>query len=165
MLLKRCIYLRSLTFSVKFLMRSVLQRNNKNTRNTGEFTNTTKMFLSALKDHQREQEELKTEINNKRVIAEKAVEKLTADSVKQLNDGVAQAYLNQHKIDTESRKLQNNVANLTKQAQQWMIVCKNLNEAVKDLGDITTWTKTIQNDVQFIAEAIGESYKPKTDDN
>lgn len=123
-----------------------------------------KMFASMLKEHQKAQEELKNEINSKRVIAEKAVESLTVKSVKELNDGIAQAYLNEHKLDNEARKLQANVARLTKQAQQWMMVCNNLNGAVKDLGDISTWTKTIQNDIKFIAGAIEESYQPTADE-
>lgn len=123
------------------------------------------MFSSMLKEHQRNQEELKAEINNKRVIAEKAVENLTAKSVKELNEGIAQAYLNQHKLDNEARKLQANVAKVTKQAQQWMTVCNNLNGAVKDLGDISTWTKAIENDVKFVVNAIEESYKPSTNEN
>lgn len=118
-----------------------------------------------LKEHQKAQEELKNEINAKRVAAEKAVENLTVRSVKELNDGIAQAYLNEQKLDNEARKLQDNITRLTKQAQQWMIVCNNLNSAVKDLGDISTWTKTIQNDVKFVAGAIEESYRPQTDEN
>lgn len=113
-----------------------------------------------LRDHRRAQEELKVEINHKRAIAEKAVENLTSKNVQQLNDGIARAYLNQHKLDSEARKLQANVAKLTKQAQQWMIVCNNLNGAVKDLGDIATWTKTIENDVRFVTDAIEEAHKP-----
>lgn len=118
-----------------------------------------------LRDHQKAQEELKVEINNKRVVAEKAVENLTARSVKELNDGIAQAYLNQHKMDNEARKLQANVAKLTKQAQQWMIACNGLNSAVKDLGDISTWTKSIEADVKYIAGAIEECYKPASSEN
>lgn len=123
------------------------------------------MFSLMLKEHQKAQEELKNEINAKRVAAEKAVENLTVRSVKELNDGIAQAYLNEQKLDNEARKLQDNITRLTKQAQQWMIVCNNLNSAVKDLGDISTWTKTIQNDVKFVAGAIEESYRPQTDEN
>lgn len=123
------------------------------------------MFSLMLKEHQKAQEELKNEINAKRVAAEKAVENLTVRSVKELNDGMAQAYLNEQKLDNEARKLQDNITRLTKQAQQWMIVCNNLNSAVKDLGDISTWTKTIQNDVKFVAGAIEESYRPQTDEN
>ena len=118
-----------------------------------------------LKDHQRNQEELKAEINNKRAIAEKAIENLAARNVKALNEDISQAYMNQHRLDNESRKLQANVNKLTKQAQQWMIICNSLNNAVKDLGDINTWTKRIESDVQFISNAIGESYKPTTEDN
>lgn len=123
------------------------------------------MFASMLKEHQKAQEELKVEINNKRVVAEKAVENLTANSVRELNDGIAQAYLNQHRMDNEARKLQTNIAKLTKQAQQWMVVCNGLNGAVKDLGDISTWTKTIETDVKFIAEAIEDCYKPASSEN
>lgn len=119
------------------------------------------MFAALLKDHQKAQEELKAEIDNKRVIAERAVENLTTKSVKKLNDEIAQAYLNQHKLDNEARKLQANVARLTKQSQQWIAVCNNLNGAVKDFGDIATWTKTIENDVKFIARTIEESYRPE----
>lgn len=113
-----------------------------------------------LREHQRSQEELKNEVNNKRVIAERAVENLTANNVQALNDDISRAYLNQHKLDSETRKLQANVARLTKQAQQWIMICNNLNGAVKDLGDIKTWTRTIENDVKFISNAIGESFKP-----
>lgn len=119
---------------------------------------TVKMFASMLKEHQRAQEELKTEINNKRIVAEKAVEDLTAQSVRGLNDGIAQAYLNQHKLDSETRKLQANLVKLTKQAQQWMIACDNLNNAVKDLGDVATWTKTIEADVKHIAKVIEDAH-------
>lgn len=122
------------------------------------------MFSSMLKDHQRAQEELKVEINQKRALAEKAIEGLTSENVKKLNDGIARAYLNQHKLDSEARKLQANVAKLTKQAQQWMIVCNSLNNAVKDLGDVTTWTKTIENDVKFVTDAIEEARMPPRGD-
>lgn len=117
-----------------------------------------------LREHQKAQEELKAEINQKRVIAEKAVEGLTLENVKALNDGISRAYLNQHKLDSEARKLQSNVAKLTKQAQQWMIVCNSLNGAVKDLGDVATWTKTIENDVKFVTDAIEEAHKPPSDE-
>lgn len=118
-----------------------------------------------LKEHQKAQEELKNGINTKRVAAEKAVESLTVRSVKELNGGIAQAYLNEQKLDNEARKLQENVTRLTKQAQQWMLVCNNLNSAVKDLGDISTWTRTIQNEVKFVARAVEESYRPRNDEN
>lgn len=117
------------------------------------------MFTAMLKEHQRSQEELKAEINSKRVIAEKAVEELTAKNVRYLNDDISRVYMNEHKLDTEARKLQDNVSKLTKQAQQWMIVCKNLNGAIKDLGHINSWTRKIEEDVKAIGKVIQDSYK------
>jgi uncharacterized protein (DUF3084 family) len=122
------------------------------------------MLAALLKEHQRAQEDTKLDINNKRVTAERAVENLTAQNVKTLNEDVSRAYMNQHRLDTETRKLKTNVGKLTKQSQQWMIVCNGLNGAVKDLGDINTWTKTIESDIQFISNAIGEAYKPPPSD-
>lgn len=119
------------------------------------------MFATLLKQHQKDQDELKAEINIKRVAAERAVDNLTSNSIKDLNDGVAKAYMNQHKLDNQSRRLQANVSKLTKQAQQWMIVCNNLNSAVKDLGDITTWVQTLENDVKFIAKSVDECYRTR----
>lgn len=118
-----------------------------------------KMFASMLKEHQLAQEKLKTEIHSKRVSAEKAVESLTENSVKELNDGIAKAYTNQHRLDAEARKLQANVNKLTKQTEQWMTLCSSLNGVIKDLGDISTWSKSIEDDVKFIAEAVEKSYR------
>lgn len=123
------------------------------------------MFANLLREHQEAQEANKALVNYKRVLAEDAVEQLTGENVKQLNEGISQAYLNQHKLDSEIRKLQDNVSKLTKQAQQWMTIGNSLNSAVKDLGDISTWTKTIENDVKFITKSIEESYRIPTEES
>ena len=47
---------------------------------------------------------------------------------------VAQAYLNQHKIDAEVRKLQTNVSQFFKQTAQWLSLMEGLNNSVK-VGD------------------------------
>lgn len=121
------------------------------------------MFAALLKQHQKDQEEIKAEINIKRVAAEKAVDSLTTNSIKDLNDGIAKAYLNQHKLDNQTRMLQANVSRLTKQTQQWTTVCNNLNSAVKDLGDITSWVQTLENDVKSIISTVEDCYKDKED--
>lgn len=123
------------------------------------------MYASMLKEHLKSQEQFRNEINSKRVSAEKAIECWTGESVMELNNGIAQAYLNQHKLDNEVRKLQSNVCKLTKQVQQWMIVCNSLNGAVKDIGDVSTWTKTIQKDIKYVASAIEELNKPQNNEN
>jgi len=117
-----------------------------------------------LNEYQSTQEKLKSDINSKRVLAEKAVESLTSSYVRELNESISHAYLNQHKLDVETRNLQGNLTKLTKQAQQWMIICNCLNDAVKDLGDISTWTKTIESDVKFVADVVEQSYSVNSAD-
>lgn len=112
-----------------------------------------------LKDHLACQEQLRNEVNKKKTETEQEAEKLAVKIVDDLNRDIAQAYLNQHTLDSETRKLQSNISKLTKQVQQWMIVCNNLNNAVKELGDVTSWTTTIENDVKFISTILEDVYK------
>lgn len=110
------------------------------------------------KEHQKKQEKLRALIDSKRAVAEHAVEAVVSNTVNQLNEGIATAYCNQHKLDAEAKRLQTNLDKFTKQAQQWMILCQGLNTAVKDLGDISCWSQSIEEDVKFIAEALNNAY-------
>lgn len=122
------------------------------------------MLSSMLKQHLESQEVLRSQVNKKKLEAEQEAEKLAVKVVDDLNRDIAQAYLNQHTLDSETRKLQANISKLTKQIQQWMIVSDNLNSAVKELGDVTSWATSIENDVQFIATIIENVYTPKSDE-
>lgn len=44
---------------------------------------------------------------------------------------VAQAYVNQKKLDTETKILQANVAQFSKQTTQWLKLVEDFNQAVK----------------------------------
>lgn len=113
------------------------------------------MLSSMLKDHLGKQQERKEEIETKKAEAAEAVNDLTHHLVDHLNDGwghfillgalaeynnwsclvfsrrVAQAYLNQRKLDAETKQLQANVAQFSKQANQWLVLMQSLNKSVK----------------------------------
>lgn len=116
------------------------------------------MLATMLKQHQASQERLQAEVSKKRIAAENEAEKLAVKVVDDLNLDIAQAYLNQHTLDSETRKLQANINKLTKQMQQWMLTCNNLNASVKELGDVTSWSKSIDNDVKFISKVLEDVY-------
>lgn len=44
---------------------------------------------------------------------------------------VAQAYLNQRKLDAEAKQLQSNVNQFSKSANQWLNLMQSLNKSVK----------------------------------
>jgi len=63
------------------------------------------MLSSMLKEHQAKQQARKDEVEQKRIDALCAVNQLTGALVDHLNEGVAQAYLNQRKLDAEAKQL------------------------------------------------------------
>ncbi len=72
---------------------------------------------------------------------------------------VAQAYLNEKKLDTEARQLQQNAANFSRQAQQWLHLVENFSSALKEVGDVENWARSIQNDLKMAETALEYAYK------
>ncbi|KAL3268085.1 hypothetical protein HHI36_007212 [Cryptolaemus montrouzieri] len=117
------------------------------------------MLLSMVKDHQTKQA-VKKEIQEiKRKEACVAANQLTQALVDHLNVGVAQAYLNQKKLDAEAKQLHTSAVNFSKQTQQWLNLVENFNSALKELGDVENWAKTIENEIKVITNALETVYK------
>ena len=72
---------------------------------------------------------------------------------------VAQAYLNEKKLDSEARLLQQNAANFAKQAQQWLQLVENFSSALKEVGDVENWAKSIEKDLRMAETALEYAYK------
>ncbi|CRK98397.1 CLUMA_CG011756, isoform A [Clunio marinus] len=117
------------------------------------------MLSSMLKQHQ---ETIKgrneTQEKLKRETLESANE-LTVNLVDHLNVGVAQAYLNQKRLDQEAKNLNTNANNFNKQTQQWLSLIENFTSSLKELGDVENWAKTIEKDMRTITSALEVAYK------
>lgn len=112
-----------------------------------------------VKEHQQKQV-LKKEIQEiKRKEACAAASDLTQALVDHLNVGVAQAYLNQKKLDAEAKQLHTSATNFAKQTQQWLSLVESFSGALKELGDVENWAKTIEGDVRTITTALEIVYK------
>ncbi|KAK9886023.1 hypothetical protein WA026_014809 [Henosepilachna vigintioctopunctata] len=117
------------------------------------------MLMSMVKEHQNKQA-LKKEIQEiKRKEACAAANQLTQALVDHLNVGVAQAYLNQKKLDAEAKQLHTSAVNFSKQTQQWLNLVESFNGALKELGDVENWAKTIENEIKTISNALEVAYK------
>lgn len=117
------------------------------------------MLSSMMKEHQKKQQEKREEIEKKKIAATELVSDVTNHLVNHLNDGVSQAYLNQRKLDAETKQLQANVVQFSKQANQWLNLVKTLDKSVKELGDVENWAKRIENDLKVISSALEYVYK------
>ena len=72
---------------------------------------------------------------------------------------VAQAYLNQKKLDAEAKQLQHSATNFAKQTQSWLNLVESFSSALKEIGDAENWARSIEGDMRTIATALEYSYK------
>ncbi|XP_053144466.1 biogenesis of lysosome-related organelles complex 1 subunit 1 isoform X3 [Hemicordylus capensis] len=89
------------------------------------------MLSRLLKEHQTKQSERKELQERRRREAIAAATCLTEALVDHLNVGVAQAYVNQRKLDHEVKTLQIQAAQFAKQTGQWITMVENFNQALK----------------------------------
>lgn len=67
---------------------------------------------------------------------------------------VAQAYVNQRKLDHEVKTLQVQASQFSKQTAQWISMVEGFNQALKEIGDVENWARSIEMDMRTIATAL-----------
>ncbi|XP_066473113.1 biogenesis of lysosome-related organelles complex 1 subunit 1 [Tiliqua scincoides] len=117
------------------------------------------MLSRLLREHQAKQSERKELQEQRRREAIAAATCLTEALVDHLNVGVAQAYVNQKKLDYEVKTLQIQAAQFAKQTGQWITMVENFNQALKEIGDVENWARSIEMDMRTIATALEYVYK------
>ncbi|KAF6119713.1 hypothetical protein HJG60_010152 [Phyllostomus discolor] len=118
------------------------------------------MLSRLLKEHQAKQNERKELQEKRRREAITAATCLTEALVDHLNVGVAQAYMNQRKLDHEVKTLQVQAAQFAKQTGQWIGMVENFNQALKEIGDVENWARSIELDMRTIATALERDMAP-----
>lgn len=121
------------------------------------------MLSSIIKEHQAKQAARKEIQEIKRKEAVQAANNLTQALVDHLNVGVAQAYLNQKKLDAEAKQLQQSATAFAKQTHSWLTLVESFSSALKEIGDAENWARSIEGDMRTIATALEYSYKATQD--
>ena len=85
--------------------------------------------------------------------------------VDKMNSRVEGAYINQKKLQSHTRQLQYNSANLQKQSEQWLKLLDNFNEALKEIGDVSNWAKSLENEMTKISHTLAYAYKGEVETN
>ncbi|CAD5117398.1 DgyrCDS6172 [Dimorphilus gyrociliatus] len=118
------------------------------------------MSLSAmLKEHHQRTASRKEEQEKRKREAIAAASEFSSALVDHLNVGVSQAYINQKKLDTETRMLQSSVTSFNKQTVLWLKLVEDLKNSLKELGDVENWSKSIESDMKTVASALEYTFK------
>ena len=67
--------------------------------------------------------------------------------------------MNQKKLDAEAKQLQVSATNFAKQTQSWLHLIESFSGALKEIGDVENWARSIEGDMRTIATALEYSYK------
>jgi len=112
-----------------------------------------------LKEHQLKQIRKRDEIDHKRNAAILSSVQFTSKVVNHLNDGVAQTYLNQRKLDSEAKQLVTNIEQFSRSINQWVGLMNGFNDALKQLGDVENWARVIETDMREISSILEYVHK------
>jgi len=123
------------------------------------------MLSSLVKEHSQRQAVRREHQETLRQNANKASANLTQALVDHLNVGVAQAYLNQKRLDAEAKQLHTNATDFSKQTQNWLNLVKTFNSTLKDLGDVKNWAKAIEDDMRTVSSTLEYTYKVNREAN
>ena len=72
---------------------------------------------------------------------------------------VAQAYLNQRRLDSEAIQLEQNATNFQRQTSQWLSLVSSFTDSMKEVGHVQNWATTIEGDMRTISTALEYAYK------
>lgn len=117
------------------------------------------MLSSLVQEHNSRQAGRKARQERLRQEANKATEDLTTALVDHLNVGVAQAYLNQKRLDAEAKRLHCNATEFAKQTQNWITLVDSFNSSLKELGDVKAWATAIEGDMKTVSSVLEYTYK------
>jgi len=92
------------------------------------------MLSSLVQEHNARQAGNKARQERLRQEANKAAGELTNALVDHLNVGVAQAYLNQKRLDAEAKRLHANATEFAKQTQNWISLVDSFNGKSQRIG-------------------------------
>ncbi|XP_003743308.1 biogenesis of lysosome-related organelles complex 1 subunit 1 [Galendromus occidentalis] len=121
------------------------------------------MLANILKEHNQRAAQRRDELEHKRKVAINATNQFTSLMMDHLNVGVAQAYLNQKKLDAEAKQLHAHSQQLLRQTEQWTSLLDNFHKTLKEIGDVENWAKIIETDMKSISSALEYAYNADKD--
>ncbi|KAI6238036.1 Biogenesis of lysosome-related organelles complex 1 subunit 1 [Aphelenchoides fujianensis] len=114
-----------------------------------------------LRDHAAKQHIRKEMQEKRKSEAVVAAQSFSNSVVDHLNAQVSRAYQNQKRLDVESKRLEKNAELLARVAEGWMEMIASFNYALKEIGNVDTFSRAIERDTTIIARTLEEAHRAK----
>ena len=83
--------------------------------------------------------------------------------VDKMNSRVEGAYMNQKKLQSHTRQLQYNAATMQRQTDDWLKLLDGFNTALKEVGDVVNWAKSLEDEMTKISHTLAYAYKEEAE--
>jgi len=110
--------------------------------------------------HKEQQDKAREEAERLKDRAQAATCKVADGVLDAVNSGVTEVYVNQKLLDNEARELQAQALRFSKQTKQWVALCEQLNNSLKEIGDIENWARVMEDDVVAISTTLEAIHAP-----
>eukprot|EP00762_Andalucia_godoyi_P006232 ANDGO_01707.mRNA.1 Biogenesis of lysosome-related organelles complex 1 subunit 1 len=115
------------------------------------------MFSGVLREHQAEQQKRHESIESLR----KTILKTTAPQLSDVlcdsvNERISVLFLTQREIEFQAKTLAAASSKFAKNAQQWANLVDQFSDALKELGDVDSWTESVEKELAGLFEILGQ---------
>lgn len=112
------------------------------------------MLSRAVKHHGQHQAARSDRTENLRREVKLASQAFSDELVDTVNGKVALMFHNQRRLEAEAKDLQTLTSRYAKQTQKWVQCVNNFNHALKEVGDLESWSRAIEADMNEVAQII-----------
>ncbi|KAG2386854.1 hypothetical protein C9374_001889 [Naegleria lovaniensis] len=112
------------------------------------------MLSSIIKEHNQKQQKVREENDKRRQQTKESLQAVSNELINQTNSDVVKVFQNQQVIENEAKHLHAQVERFNKQTTQWIQTFQQLNQCLKELGDVENWANHINNDIKYIVNNI-----------
>lgn len=116
-------------------------------------------LIQMMNDHSHSNAQLRDQLEKVKKDALATATRVSDLLVDSVNSGVQESFINEKRIELETRALSATVQRYIKQTNQWLAVVHALDSALKEIGDFENWMKIMEYDCESISLALHYIYK------
>jgi len=112
------------------------------------------MLTTLVKEADRKRSNTQVEIRELREQVAQDAALMNQGFLNSSNRAVLQIHANQSKIHAEVKALRHETSEFVQQTSQWLKMFAGFNKNMEQLGDVETWSKNVENDLNTITSAL-----------